>query len=115
MSEDPVTNNQLIPTAPTHALCVETATMLPVTAQGTDLSSVLYKVHSPYVPEAWRLALNCTGLTQSFLNLVHDLTYGSPIGNPPPLGYTFIPPNLKSADLNPVYMESIIQEELLAR
>ena len=75
-------NIQLIPTAPTCALCVETATIPPVTAQGTNIPLILYKFHSPYVPEAWRLALDCTRLTQLFPNLIHDLTYGSPIKNP---------------------------------
>jgi len=61
MSKDPAPNIQLIPTAPTHALCAEMAIMLPVTAQGTSLSLILYKVHSPYIPAAWRLALDNAG------------------------------------------------------
>jgi len=47
-----------------------------------------------------------------FSNLVHDITYSVPIGNPPLLTHTFIPNNLKSADIDPVYMDKFIQEEL---
>jgi len=53
-----------------------------------------------------------TGITCSFPNLVHDITYSVPIGNPPLLTHTFIPNNLKSADIDPVYMDKFIQEEL---
>ena len=53
-----------------------------------------------------------TGITCSFPNLVHDITYGTLIGNPPPLTHIFIPSNLKSADVDTMYMNNFIQEEL---
>jgi len=48
--------------------------------------------------------------SKSFPNLVHDITYGSPIGNPPALFSTFLPSNLPSAEILP----EIIDLELLA-
>ena len=81
MSRVPEPNTHPPPMAPTP--CAETTTTPPVTAQETDLTSILYKVRSPYVLEAWRLTLDHTGLTHSFPNLVHDLTYGTLIRNPP--------------------------------
>jgi len=69
-------------------------------------------VITPYKPDGWTLALSSTGLTHKFPNLVHDITYGTPIGNPPPLMHTFIPDNLKLANINPTYMDTFIQEEL---
>jgi len=69
-------------------------------------------VITPYKLDGWRLALSSTGLTHKFPNLVHDITYGTPIGNPPLLMHTFIPDNLKSANINPTYMDTFIQEEL---
>jgi len=38
--------------------------------------------------------------------------YRATIGNPPPITHTFIPNNLKSADINLLYMDNFIQEEL---
>jgi len=82
MSRVPAPRIHPLPMVPIHALCAEMAITPPVAAQGIDTAMILYKVHSPYVPEAWRLALDCTRLTQLFPNLIHDLTYGSPIKNP---------------------------------
>ena len=64
---------------------------------------------TPYIPGAWKQALADAYLTSAFPNLVHDITYGSLIGNPPPLLHTFIPKNLASATLLP----DIIENELL--
>ena len=74
-----------------------------------DLDQVLYIIVSPYVPSAWQRALDAANITHLFPNLVHDITFGSPIGNPPPLTHTFIPPNLASANIQP----EIINKELL--
>ncbi len=84
-------------------------TMARAHARATDLTQVLYITVSPYVPAAWSRFLAESFLTPEFPNLVHDITYGSPIGNPPPLLHTFIPKNLASANLHP----KIINNELL--
>jgi len=65
---------------------------------------------TPYKPTAWLAALTLSNLLSSFPNLVHDLTYGSPIGNPPPLSKSFLLPNLSSANIHP----TLIDQELLA-
>ena len=53
--------------------------------------------------------LTISNLLPSFPNLVHDITYGFPIDNPPPLSRIFLPPNLVSAHIHP----EIIEQELL--
>ena len=53
-------------------------------------------------------------LTHSFPYLVHDMTHGPPIGNPPPLTHTIISNNLRLVDIYPLYMDNFIQEELNA-
>ena len=80
----------------------------------TDFHQILYKVITPYVPEAWRQALLDVGLTQDYPNLIHDLEFGSPIGNPPSIDFTFIPKNLLSADIMPDYITNLIAGEVLA-
>jgi len=45
-----------------------------------------------------------------FPNLVHDLTYGSPTGNPPSVSENFLPPNLSSANIH----LDLIEQELLS-
>ena len=85
-----------------------------VVAPGIDLQSIIHRSITPYKPEGWRQALSSAGLTHSFPHLVHDIIYGSPISNPPPLTYTFIPANLKSADIDPIYMDNFIKEEVAA-
>ena len=54
------------------------------------------------------------GLTLCYPNLIHDLSFGSPIGNPPPIKYTFIPDNLPSAKIQPKYITNLINEEVAA-
>jgi len=81
-----------------------------VSAPGTSLSDVLYIHTTPYNPKAWLTALCSSNLISSFPNLVHDITYGSPIGNPPPLLRSFLPANLPSALVHP----ELIDAELLA-
>src|SRR5882724_11339309 len=69
----------------------------------------------PYLqhkPDRWRLALLSAGITHTFSTQHH---FGTPIANPPPLTYTFIPDNLRSADINPIYMDNFIQQELDAK
>jgi len=83
-------------------------------APETDPNGILYKIVTPYVPEAWRLALLDAGLTLRYPNLVHDLSFGSPIGNPPPIEHTFIPDNLPSAKIQPEYITNLINEEVAA-
>ena len=78
---------------------VETHTTEHVHVPTTDLDQVLYIIVSPYVPSAWQRVLDAANITHLFPNLVHDIAFGSPIGNPPPLTQTFIPPNLALADI----------------
>jgi hypothetical protein len=93
------------------APCAVTTVIQPGFAPAISYLEILYKFVSPYQPFAWWLALYNANIHTHFLNLVHDLTYGSPIGNPPPLRHTFIPPNLSSAKLNPSYvLQSLLDE-----
>jgi len=112
MSMHLVPNTHQLLMAPTLVPYAMTATIPHAVAWGIDLSSILYKVIIPYKPDGWRLALASAGLTDTFPNLVHNITYGTPIGNPPLLTHMFIPNNLSSADIDPAYMDSFIQEEL---
>jgi len=45
----------------------------------TNPEYILYKNVTPYNPKAWHLALQHADLLHLFPNLVHNLTYGSPI------------------------------------
>lgn len=78
----------------------------------TDLSSILYCITSPYIPNGWREALKLCNLSHLFPNLIHDITYGSPIGNPPPLTHTFIPDNLASVNLKAQFISDDIVAEV---
>ena len=71
--------------AHTLAPSVATHIMEPGAALRTDLPKVLYILPTPYKPTTWKLTLFHANLQPCFPNLIHDLTYGSPIGNPPPL------------------------------
>ena len=71
----------------------------PLTACETELHSVLYKHVTPYIPSAWGSALRIANISHLFPHLVHNLSYGSPIGDPPPLYSTFTPKNLPSATI----------------
>src|SRR5882724_3078738 len=53
-------------------------------------------------------------LTDSYPNLIHDLSFGSPIGNLPPIDFTFIPNNLPSMNIQPEYITNLITEEVAA-
>jgi len=83
-------------------------------ASAINLSGLLYKIVTPYTPAAWKWALELANITESYPNLVHNLSHGSPIGNPPPITFTFIPDNLPSANINPNYISRLISEEVLA-
>ena len=112
MYEDHALNSLVLPMASMSVPCAMMATMPPVTARGTDLSNIIHRTITPYKPDRWRQALSSTSLTHSFPHLVHDMIYGSPIGNLPSLTYTFTPPNLKSADIYPTYLDNFIKDEL---
>src|SRR5882724_3946462 len=91
---------------------VATAATPHATVLETKSKYILYKIVTPYYVMAWHLALQHADLLHLFPNLVHDLTYGSPIGNLPPLSHTFIPNNLGSANIDPAYMDSFLEEEV---
>ena len=99
-------------TTPVHFAV--TQSMGPLLTPETDLSKVLYKVTTHYRPDAWWQALQDAGITLLYPNLVHDLIHGSPIGNPPPIDFTFIPRNLPSANIRPEYISSLIAQEVVA-
>ena len=86
----------------------------PLTACETELCSVLYKHVTPYIPSAWCSALRIANISHRFPHLVHDLTYSSPIGDPPPLYSTFTPKNLPSATVLPDVITNEIRAELIA-
>jgi len=85
------------------------------TALKTDIMQVLYRCTSPYNPEAWQHILETTKLPPSFPNLIHDITYGSPIGNPPPLSMSFLPSNLPPANILPELINQELAVEVTAR
>jgi len=95
----------------THVRYAVTPTRRPA-APEIDAAACLYKIVSPYQPNAWELVLHETGLLYDFPNLISNLTYGAPIGNPPILSHTFIPNNLKVANLDPAYMDSFLAAEV---
>ena len=86
--------------------------MRPLGAPGTDLADILYKIVTPYIPATWNQALSNANLINSYPNLVHDLSFGSPIGNLPHINFTFIPNNLPSAKIRPEYITNLINEEV---
>ena len=73
----------------------------PPTAPEIELACVLYIHTTPYIPAAWQDVISISNLLPSFPNLVHGITYGFPIGNPPPLSRIFLPPNLVSGHVHP--------------
>ena len=109
MSGPPVQSNRNHAMVSTLAPSVVTPIMEPHIAPEIDLAQVLYIHTTPYFPAAWQNALSICNLLSFFPNLVHDITYGSPISNPPALSRTFLPPNLASANIHP----EIIEQELL--
>jgi len=67
----------------------------------------------PYKPATWLVALSSSNLLSAFPNLVHDLTYSSPIGNPP-LSKSFLPPNLSSVNIHPIMIDQELHTEVVA-
>jgi len=96
----------------TSAPCAVTAATPRAAAPEIEAKSVLYKIVTPYVPKAWLLTLQHADLLHLFPNLVHDLIYGTPIGDLPKLTHTFIPDNLGSANMDPDHMDSFLAEEV---
>jgi len=96
-----------VPSAVTHVTAL-------VPAPETRLSDVLYIHTTPYKPKSWLAALSSSNLLSSFPNLVHDITYGSPIGNPPPLIHSFLPANLPSALIHPDLIDAELLDEVAA-
>ena len=70
-----------------------------------------HAVVTPYIALAWKEMLSRCDLTVKYPNLVHDIIYGSPIGNPPYLSNTFIPPNMRSANEHPQLIDEYLIEE----
>ena len=67
-----------------------------------------------YIRPAWDSALCTANLKHTFPFLVHHLTYGSPIGNPPQLANSFIPKNLPLVTLLPETILRGIESKLSA-
>lgn len=100
-------------TSPTDcmcALCVMMPTMWPSLALEIDYNCII----TPYHVEGWATALHECNLLEHYLNIVHDLFYGSPIGNPPPLTYTFIPHNMPHVSEHSAGVDALILDELKA-
>ena len=68
----------------------------------------------PYDPNGWTEALHRCNLSHKFPNLIKDITFGSPIGNPPPLSKTFLLQNLPLAALYPHLIDNELQTETQA-
>ena len=83
-------------------------------AHAIDLRKFLYILVTLYFTTAWKDALDSANLSQSFPNLVHDITHGSLIGNLPPLLYTFICDNLSSTNIFPDIIWDKLREETAA-
>ena len=79
---------ELMEIIPAHSVVIHTTVLSPACA--IDLRKVLYILVTPYFATAWKDALATANLSQSFPNLVHNISHGSPTGNPPPLHHTFI-------------------------
>ena len=99
MSRDFVLTKVPFDLVDTHAPYAATPSMMCIHAPTIDSSCILYKVVTPYRPEAWKQALIDVDLMHIYPNLVHDLTHGSPIGNPPPICFNFIQKNLPLANI----------------
>jgi len=103
--------NPLATTESTPALCAVMLATVPWVAPKTSLMNILYIHMTPYIPSAWHTALSSANLLSTFPNLVHDITFRSPINNPPDLSACPLPPNLTSAKIHP----KLIDNELLSK
>src|SRR5882672_2591662 len=81
----PAQSNRLANAAPIPALCAATCAMACPDACVTELEHILYIHSTPYNSHALQQALSLCNLSNRFPNLVHDITYCSPIGNLPQL------------------------------
>ena len=72
------------------------------------------RIVTPYHAEAWETALRDCNLLHRYPNLVHDILYGSPIGNPPDPTYTYTPPNMASTEHNPAFIDDYLAQEVAA-
>ena len=100
---------------PTPVPSVGTPSMLPVHAQRIDLSEVLYIHTTPCIATNWKSALDLCNISAQFPDLVNNLMYGSPIGNPPPLLKTFLPHSLPLADLLPHIIDTEIMNKVTVK
>jgi len=91
--------------------CVETLTWH-LAAPGIDETQCLYNIVTPYNLLTWGIALCKSRLLYSFPCLIFDLTYSTPIRNPHPLTHTFIPLNLRSAEIDPSCMAAFMAAEV---
>jgi hypothetical protein len=94
----------------TDAACASS----PTTERCNALASELYRITTPYKAEGFRIALEEKCLTSRYPNIGTDIKQGSPIGNPPQLTHSFIPPNMKSALQHPQIVDEHIAEEVQA-
>ncbi|KAK6967055.1 hypothetical protein R3P38DRAFT_3509002 [Favolaschia claudopus] len=100
----------LVPTPSTSALSAPTLTMERRIALATDCARVV----TPYHAAGWFAALRDCNLLERYPNLVHDISFGSPIGNPPTPSFTFIPSNMPTTDLNPSFIDNYLAGEVAA-
>jgi hypothetical protein len=78
------------------------------------LASELYTITTPYKAKGFKIALEQAGLTSHYPNLLTDIPQGLPIGKPPLLTHTFVPPNMKLALQHPQFVNAHIPEEIEA-
>ncbi|KAJ6553388.1 hypothetical protein B0H19DRAFT_1263765 [Mycena capillaripes] len=81
------------PTAITPFISATSAGTL-TTERSTALVTECSRIATPYHAAGWYEALRDCNLLDRYPNLIHDITYGSPIGNPPAPLSTFLPPNM---------------------
>nr|GAT50782.1 reverse transcriptase [Mycena chlorophos] len=84
------------------------------TERRNALATDRYRVVTPYRPAGWARALSECRLLDRYPNLIHDISFGAPIGNPPRPNFTFIPDNLKTTELNPSFIDDYISSEVRA-
>jgi hypothetical protein len=98
---------------PTLFMSVPCATTLTTQCRAALETDYLH-ITTPYFAEAWVVALNDYNLQCKYPNLVHNMVFGSPIGNPPPLAYTFVPNSLVSANEHSNIVDTHFAQEVAA-
>ena len=111
MSRDHALTLLPVHTVTIPVLSAVTNIMRPPHVPETKSSRILYKTITPYNPFSWKHGLIECNLLSHYPNLICDIKYGSPIGNPPHLSETFIPNNLASVLNNPDFVFSSLAEE----